>query len=151
MYGTKSLSDILGKLVTVRGYGRSWIRQSLENAWNTAIGEPDCHQTRISEMRRGVLHVTVAHPSLLEELAAFRKSTLLASLRSSAPGICDIQFRVGSIGTRYQGGYRIVLIAVGLPSRKGQCARSENESKTVLQRQRCATKSPLENEVNIRW
>jgi Dna[CI] antecedent, DciA len=99
MYGTISLSDILGELVTVRGYGRSWIQQILENAWNAAIGEPDCHQTRISEMRRGVLNVTVAHPSLLEELVAFRKNSLLASLRSSALGICDIQFRVGSIGT----------------------------------------------------
>jgi Dna[CI] antecedent, DciA len=98
MCGTRSLSDILGELVTIRGYGHLWIRQILENAWNTAIGEPDCHQTQVGEMRRGVLNVTVAHPSLLEELVAFRKGTLLASLRSSAPGICDIQFRVGSMG-----------------------------------------------------
>lgn len=151
MYGTKSLSDILGELVTVRGYGRSWIRQILENAWNTAIGEPDCHQTRISEMRRGVLHVTVAHPSLLEELAAFRKSTLLASLQSSAPGICDIQFRVGSIGTDTKEAIELSSSRSVCPAVKNECARSENESKTVLQRLRCATKSPLGNEVNIRW
>jgi hypothetical protein len=43
--------------------------------------------------------VTVAHSTLLEELAAFRKPTLLAALRRDAPGtlIHDIRFRVGPI------------------------------------------------------
>ena len=50
-------------------------------------------------MRRGVLNVTVAHPSLLEELIAFRKATLLATLQSGALGtaIRDIQFQVDSV------------------------------------------------------
>jgi hypothetical protein len=41
----------------------------------------------------------VAHPTLLEELAAFRKPALLAALRRGAPGtpVQDLRFRVGSI------------------------------------------------------
>ena len=71
----------------------------LENAWNTAMGEPHCHQTRVGEVRHGVLNVTVAHSALLEELVAFRKAALLASLQSGAPGTAmqDIRFRVGSV------------------------------------------------------
>jgi Dna[CI] antecedent, DciA len=96
--GPLSLSDVLGELIVVRGYSRVWARQLLENAWNTAVGEPECYQTQIREMRHGVLNVTVAHSTLLEELVAFRKAKLVSSLRSGALGtaIHDIQFRVDS-------------------------------------------------------
>ena len=50
-------------------------------------------------MRRGVLNVTVAHSTLLEELSAFRKPALLSALRSGAPAttIHDIRFQVGTV------------------------------------------------------
>ena len=97
--GPRALSDILGELFTVRGYGRLRALGAMEEAWNTAVGEPHCHLTRVGEVRRGVLSVTVAHPTLLEELAAFRKPELLRALRLSAPdmGIRDIRFRVGPV------------------------------------------------------
>jgi len=97
--GPRPLSEILGELFTVRGYGRLRARQALEDAWNAAVGEPSCRQTRLGEVRRGVLNVTVAHSTLLEELAAFRKPALLAALRTGAPAttIHDIRFRVGEI------------------------------------------------------
>jgi hypothetical protein len=97
--GPRPLSDILGELFTVRGYGRLRARQELEDAWNKAVGEPYCRQTRLGEVRRGVLNVTVAHSTLLEELSAFRKPALLSALRSGAPAttIHDIRFRVGTV------------------------------------------------------
>jgi predicted nucleic acid-binding Zn ribbon protein len=97
--GPRALSEILGELLTVRGYGRFWARQELEAAWNAAVGEPLCWQTQLGEVRRGVLNVTVAHPALLEELAAFRKPALLAALRTGVPGtmIHDLRFRVGAV------------------------------------------------------
>jgi hypothetical protein len=99
LHGPRTLSDVLGELFTVRGYGRLRARQELEDAWNTAVGEPHCRQTALGEVRRGVLHVTVAHSTLLEELAAFRKPALLEALRSGAPAttIHDIRFRVGAV------------------------------------------------------
>jgi predicted nucleic acid-binding Zn ribbon protein len=97
--GPRQLSEILGELFTVRGYGRLLARQELEDAWNMAVGEPYCRQTRLGDVRHGVLNVTVAHSTLLEELAAFRKPSLLVALRASAPGtpIHDIRFRVGEV------------------------------------------------------
>ena len=97
--GPKPLSDILGDLFAARGYGRLRAAGELEDAWNAAVGEPGCRQTRLGGVRRGVLSVTVAHPTLLEELAAVRKPALLAALRQGAPGtsIQDIRFRVGPI------------------------------------------------------
>ena len=97
--GAKPLSDILGELFATRGFGRLRGLKELEDAWNAAVGEPGCRQTRVGGVRRGVLNVTVAHPGLLEELSTFRKPTLLAALRRDAPGtpIHDIRFRVGPI------------------------------------------------------
>jgi hypothetical protein len=97
--GPRALSELLGELFTARGYGRLRALSELEEAWNTAVGEPHCHQTRLGEVRRGVLNVTVAHPTLLQELDAFRKPELLQALRRGAPGttIHDIRFRVGPI------------------------------------------------------
>src|SRR4051794_6258795 len=97
--GPKPLSEILGELFAARGFGRLRAMKELEDAWNAAVGEPGSRQTRVGEVRRGVLNVTVAHPTLLEELSAFQKPTLLAALRRDAPGtlIHDIRFRVGPI------------------------------------------------------
>lgn len=97
--GPRELSEILSELFTARGYGRLRALSELEDAWNNAVGEPHCQQTRLGEIRRGVITVTVAHPTLLEELAAFRKPELLAALRACPPGagIQDIRFRVGPV------------------------------------------------------
>src|SRR3954453_20358534 len=97
--GPKALAEILGELFAARGFGRLRALKELEDAWDAAVGEPGCRQTKVGEVRRGVLNVTVAHPTLLEELAAFQKPALLAALRRDAPGtlIHDIRFRVGPI------------------------------------------------------
>jgi hypothetical protein len=104
--GPRALSEILGELFTVRGYGRFRARQELEEAWNAAVGEPLCRQTQLGEVRRGVLNVTVSHPALLEELSAFQKPLLLAALRSGASSttIHDIRFRVGILGAEGEPG-----------------------------------------------
>ena len=87
------------QLFAARGYGRLRGTRELEEAWEAAVGEPASRQTRVGGIRHGVLNVTVAHSTLLEELAAFRKPALLAALRRDAAGtvIHDIRFRVGPI------------------------------------------------------
>ena len=118
-HGPRPLSEILGNLFTVRGYGRLLVQQELEETWNAAVGEPCCWQTRLGEVRRGVLSITVAHSTLLEELAAFRKPALLEAIRASALGttIHDIRFRVGPVALDVETGRTIV--------RGSQTARGE--------------------------
>jgi predicted nucleic acid-binding Zn ribbon protein len=104
-HGLKPVSDILGELFAARGYGRLLAQTELEDAWNAAVGEPGSRHTKVGAVRHGVLNVTVAHSTLLEELAAFRKPALLAALRQAVPaaGVNDIRFRVGPVGPREPG------------------------------------------------
>ena len=97
--GPKPVADILGDLFAARGLARVRAMGELEAAWSDAVGELGRKQTRVEGLRRGVLSVTVAHPTLLAELASFQKPTLLAALRRSMGGtpIHDIRFRVGPI------------------------------------------------------
>ncbi len=97
--GPRPLSEALAELFAARGLGRIQSAKRLEDAWNAAVGEPNCRQTKVGEVRRGVLNVTVAHSSLLEELAAFQKPRILEALRQNMPDVqvLDIRFRVGPI------------------------------------------------------
>jgi predicted nucleic acid-binding Zn ribbon protein len=95
----RALSTILAELFTRKGYSRIRIAREVESIWNEAVGEPGCWQTQVGEVRHGVLDVTVAHPTLLEELKAFQKPALLSALRkhTSLMAIRDIRFRVGRV------------------------------------------------------
>jgi predicted nucleic acid-binding Zn ribbon protein len=97
--GPKALGDVLGDLFAARGYGQLRAAGELESAWEEAVGEPARGQTRVAGLRHGVLTVHVAHPALLEELAAFRKAELLAALRAALPAtrLLDLRFRVGPV------------------------------------------------------
>jgi predicted nucleic acid-binding Zn ribbon protein len=95
--GPRPISEGLGALFAARGLARLRAQGELEAAWEAAVGEPGREQTRVGGLRHGVLTIVVAHPALLEELAAFRKPALLAALRQNtvAAPIHDIRFRVG--------------------------------------------------------
>ena len=71
----------------------------LEALWDKAVGQPYCCQTRVGDLRRGVLTVIVTHSALLQELSAFRKAELLDALRSNDMelSIRDIRFRIGPV------------------------------------------------------
>ncbi len=98
-HGPKPLSDILADLFAARGLARIQATSELEAAWTNAVGELANRYTQVDGLRRGILSIIVAHPTLLEELASFQKPDLLASLRRSLAGtaIHDIRFRIGPV------------------------------------------------------
>ena len=64
------------------------------------MGEPRCKLTKLGEVRRGILNVTVAHSALLEELAAFEKTRLLKALRQSVPDLSVLDIALSRDGRR---------------------------------------------------
>ena len=97
--GPEKLGDVLGRLFTLRGWGRRQGRLHLEQAWSEAAGEEIAKQTRVAGLRRGVLEVEVGSAVLMQELAHFHKRRLLEGLRARLPGttLNDLRFRAGVI------------------------------------------------------
>jgi predicted nucleic acid-binding Zn ribbon protein len=95
--GPEKLGEILSRLFTARGWGRRQGRLHLEKAWAEAVGPEHAAQTRVGNLRRGVLEVIVANAVLLQELAHFHKRRLLEQLRRRLPGtpLTDLRFRAG--------------------------------------------------------
>ncbi len=95
--GIENLGDVLGRLFAARGWGRKTERLRLEQAWASVAGEL-ATQTRVLVLRRGVLEIEVNNAVLMQELAQFRKRSLLELLRKGLPGISltDLKFRAGA-------------------------------------------------------
>ena len=95
--GPQRLGEVLAQLFTARGWGRRQGRLHLEKAWAEAVGPEHAAQTRVGNLRRGVLEVIVANAVLLQELAHFHKRRLLEQLRRRLPGtpLTDLRFRAG--------------------------------------------------------
>ena len=95
--GPESLSEILSRLFTARGWGRRQGRLQLERAWAEAVGPAYAAHTRPGALRRGVLEVVVGSGVLLQELAHYHKRRLLEALRQRLPNtpLNDLRFRAG--------------------------------------------------------
>jgi predicted nucleic acid-binding Zn ribbon protein len=93
------IGDVLGRLFTLRGWGRRQGQLHLEKAWAEVAGVEFAKQTRVARLRRGVLEVVVGSAVLLQELAHYHKRRLLEALRAKLPGtpLNDLRFRAGVI------------------------------------------------------
>ena len=96
--GPESLSEILSRLFTARGWGRSQERLRLEQAWAEVAGQY-AGQTRLVGLKRGVLEVEVGNAALFQELVGFHKRPMLEHLKRKLTGVPlkDLKFRPGVV------------------------------------------------------
>jgi len=95
------VSAALSELIQRRGYAQSLGRSKLRNAWEKAVGSAVAKKTRVVGINRGALQIEVSGSALLSELASFRRSELLRTLREQQPElkIKELKFRLnGSLG-----------------------------------------------------
>ncbi len=66
-----------------------------EQQWNAIIGDLLANYTRPGHIKRGVLHISVDSPLVMQELA-IRKGEILKKLQDSLPdhGIKSLKFRI---------------------------------------------------------
>ena len=95
--GPQPIGDILAQVMARRGFARVQSAAIAEDAWREAAGELAAF-TRVGEVRRGRLEVTVSNSTVVQELS-FRKPALIEGLAKLLPDqrISDIRFRVGSV------------------------------------------------------
>jgi len=96
--GPENLGDILGKLFAARGWGRKNDRLKLESAWAEAAGPQLLKETRVMNVRRGVMEIEVRNSVLIQELAQYHKRGLLGKLRKLLPSLTltDLKFKAGA-------------------------------------------------------
>jgi len=96
--GPRKIADVLAQLMARRGFARTQAAASCEAAWREAVGELVVGFTRVGQIRRGKLEVTVANSTVVQELS-FQKRAILRTLARLLPEdqIQDLRFRVGPI------------------------------------------------------
>src|SRR5207302_437759 len=96
--GPEPMKEILSRLFTARGWGRRQARLQVERAWEESAGGKFAAQTRLVNLRRGVMEIEVNNAILLQELAHYHKRRLLEQLRKRLPNltIADLRFRAGT-------------------------------------------------------
>jgi predicted nucleic acid-binding Zn ribbon protein len=98
--GPQSLSDVLSKLIALRGFARKQGDAQLQAAWAEVAGAAWAAKSRPTGIRRGVLQVSVTEGPLLSELVSFHRLTLVARLAEKHPHlkIRDLKFRLDGGG-----------------------------------------------------
>jgi predicted nucleic acid-binding Zn ribbon protein len=96
--GPETIGNILSELMARRGFARIRSAEALETAWRRAAGPLAARYTRVGTIRRGVLEITVANSTLVQELG-YQKDEILAALQELLPdeGIKCLRFRAGNI------------------------------------------------------
>lgn len=94
----RMIGDVLGELISRRGYARVEAGEAYLAAWHAAAGESIARFTRAGAVKRGMFEVLVANSALVQELT-FQKAGLLTRLRQELPQekIKDLRFKVGRI------------------------------------------------------
>ncbi|MEZ5943445.1 MAG: DUF721 domain-containing protein [Planctomycetaceae bacterium] len=100
-YQTKdpaTLSESLSELFARRGYGRVLGNQELVQMWEQVAGPALAKQTRVRNLRNGVLEIAVRSSALLSQLVSFQQDELLSRIQQDFA-----KFKVRSLKFKLQG------------------------------------------------
>lgn len=92
------IGESISSLMIRRGYAALETANQRDIAWRDVAGPEIARDTRVGQLRRGVLEIVVRNSVLMQELT-FRKKKLLKkiSTRLAETKISDLRFRVDSI------------------------------------------------------
>ena len=96
--GPQPIADTLSVLLARRGYAFVEAAAEREGVWGAIVGAKIAQYSRMGNIRRGVLEVTVCNSAMLQELT-FQKKKLLEKILVALPDqkICDVRFRIGVV------------------------------------------------------
>lgn len=96
----RHVKELLSRITASRGLAQQQTNHQLHQAWSSAVGPAIDKLTQVSNVRRGVLQVTVSNSIVAQELG-FQKQSLVNRLQNELPdaGIRDLRFRVGPLNS----------------------------------------------------
>ena len=95
----EKLDGLIAELMARRGYARQLTASIFQEAWAELLVPMLAQQSKPGKLRAGVLEVTVANSTILQELT-FQKQNLIQMLNQKLNDqpVTDIRFRIGSVG-----------------------------------------------------
>jgi hypothetical protein len=83
-YQAKSISSIIDRLMLEKGYSVQQSRDLIEEQWRLAVGSLLSSQSKVGQIKRGVLQIFAANEIVRSELE-FEKSKALKLLQAELP------------------------------------------------------------------
>ena len=95
--GPKKIGDIVANLLARRGFAQIEVTEQYQQTWQEIVGNVLAPLSRPGNLKRGVLEITVANSTAMQELT-FRKRQLMSEWSKRLPDhpIKDLRFRVGT-------------------------------------------------------
>lgn len=92
----KAIANVVNKIVVKRGFAETKCSAQLETVWQEVAGKQMAEQTRLGNVRKGVLDVFVKSSSAMQHYSML-KSTLVQNFKNKYPeaGIENIRFKIG--------------------------------------------------------
>lgn len=96
MDAPQHLAQTISRLLSLRGIAQQRGHRELDDLWKQLVNSQVARQTRVHDVQRGVLRISVNNAPLLSELVSFHRIELLKKLQSEHPelNIQDIKFRL---------------------------------------------------------
>ena len=93
----KRPADLLGQLMSRKGFAQQESTNDLSEVWNSLVGDRLKDKTRVGLLQRNVLEVYVSSSAVNQQLT-FKKAQLVKQLQKQLPkeNIKDIRFKIGS-------------------------------------------------------
>ena len=94
----RRMADVVSHLFARRGYARVLGNEDYQQAWQVIVGDALGNDTRVGNLRGGVLQIVAANSTVVQELS-FRKHLILARLKEEFANqrIRDVRFIVGPV------------------------------------------------------
>ena len=83
--GPQQLSQSVSKLLSLRGIAQQRGYQELDEIWRELVSSQIAQQTRVLDVQRSVLRISVNNAPLLSELVLFHRTKLLKQLQEQHP------------------------------------------------------------------
>lgn len=96
--GPRKIADAVNDLLARRGYARTQDAAEQQEIWNQAVGRQLAEDSRVGQLRGGVVEVIVRNSAVLQELT-FQKRQIIRKLARLGQNtvVKDVKFRVGVI------------------------------------------------------
>lgn len=89
----ESMKDVIKRFMKSSGVGWMINNQEIILLWNSIVGENIAKQTKVRNIRNGVLHIDIESSSLRHELEQFQSKQIIELLKNIRPDLTLVSIK----------------------------------------------------------